>query len=405
MSDSSPQTDGQTVPKAKLSAFVKFKLLIESIKQKTPEITFPPSSWSTLDNIAAPTEDVVGDAVEKTTNDNIKSAEVPEPKTFANKLRRLIDTLPVPASLATAVGGSRKPKETADPPPEKLQDLAAESPIPEVVDTEIMNLLSSESVMNGNRRHVKDGTGDSEVRESVWSILDRLDADRGSATDVEQRVMLYSPLEPTSDSEVELASSVNTSDLAPAEHGDGAEPEKHKGQETGHVESPTQKPTSDKKVWVPSTTSISVLTTWWGYRLYLPPPVMERLDSRQLKVVQRAAMVTTALQWFLNKVPLKILPANLRMPAKMLRRLSPFVGYVGMFIAWSWSRIQSYDLGNGVVLSATWLLPVALIPMPWDAGDIFGPHKRPPEEEANVGDSTSEKVTSSGASWFWSTKP
>lgn len=29
--------------------------------------------------------------------------------------------------------------------------------------------------------------------------------------------------------------------------------------------------------------------------------------------------------------------------------------------------------GNGVVLTATWLLPVALLPMAWDAGDIYGP--------------------------------
>jgi hypothetical protein len=33
--------------------------------------------------------------------------------------------------------------------------------------------------------------------------------------------------------------------------------------------------------------------------------------------------------------------------------------------------------GNGVVLTATWLLPVALIPTAWDAGDIEGPKKRP----------------------------
>jgi len=26
-----------------------------------------------------------------------------------------------------------------------------------------------------------------------------------------------------------------------------------------------------------------------------------------------------------------------------------------------------------VVLTATWLLPVALVPMTWDAGDIYGP--------------------------------
>lgn len=38
-------------------------------------------------------------------------------------------------------------------------------------------------------------------------------------------------------------------------------------------------------------------------------------------------------------------------------------------------------LGNGVVLTATWLLPVALIPMAWDAGDIYGPVLLPKPED------------------------
>jgi hypothetical protein len=37
-------------------------------------------------------------------------------------------------------------------------------------------------------------------------------------------------------------------------------------------------------------------------------------------------------------------------------------------------------LGNGVVLSATWLLPVALLPMAWDAGHIYGPSLPKPED-------------------------
>lgn len=38
-------------------------------------------------------------------------------------------------------------------------------------------------------------------------------------------------------------------------------------------------------------------------------------------------------------------------------------------------------IGNGVVLTATWLLPVALVPMAWDAGDIYGPRAPPKPEE------------------------
>lgn len=44
-----------------------------------------------------------------------------------------------------------------------------------------------------------------------------------------------------------------------------------------------------------------------------------------------------------------------------------------------------YLPGNGVVLTATWILPVALLPMTWDAGDIFRPILPPkPEELAEI---------------------
>lgn len=48
-------------------------------------------------------------------------------------------------------------------------------------------------------------------------------------------------------------------------------------------------------------------------------------------------------------------------------------------------------VGNGVVLTATWLLPVALIPSSWDAGDIHGPPVRPPDEDG-PGDSLMKGV-------------
>lgn len=55
----------------------------------------------------------------------------------------------------------------------------------------------------------------------------------------------------------------------------------------------------------------------------------------------------------------------------MLKRMSPFLGYIGAFVAWSWSRVQSKDEGQGVVLTATWLLPIAILPATWDY-DVHG---------------------------------
>jgi hypothetical protein len=108
---------------------------------------------------------------------------------------------------------------------------------------------------------------------------------------------------------------------------------------------------------------------------------MIKLNGMSLKASAQAAMITTALKWALDKIPLMIIPVQFRPAVKMLKKLSPVLGYVGVFIAWSWDRIKSLDEGNGVVLTATWLLPVALLPMAWDAGDIYGPRTAPQEEK------------------------
>lgn len=42
--------------------------------------------------------------------------------------------------------------------------------------------------------------------------------------------------------------------------------------------------------------------------------------------------------------------------------LASFAGFIAQSISWSWEQIKSYDKGQGVILSATWALPVALIP-------------------------------------------
>ncbi|KAF8875874.1 hypothetical protein CPB84DRAFT_1853144 [Gymnopilus junonius] len=128
--------------------------------------------------------------------------------------------------------------------------------------------------------------------------------------------------------------------------------------------------TQTVQAWVPSTTKLSVQALWWGYRLYLPPPVLAILGDQTLEATKRAAMITTALTWFFNNLPVTSLPAPLQPAALLLQRLAPYLGYIGTFISWSWSTIKSYDVGYGVILSATWLLPVALIPSSWKQNDF-----------------------------------
>jgi hypothetical protein len=120
------------------------------------------------------------------------------------------------------------------------------------------------------------------------------------------------------------------------------------------------------------------------------------LDNKRLAGAKRAAILTTALQWLLSRVPLTLVPPQFRPGVLIARRLVPYLGYIGGFIAWSWGAMRAFDkgtrdcqfseksifilsiIGQGIVLTATWLLPVALIPGTWDAKDT----SRPPSPTA-----------------------
>ncbi|RXW24311.1 hypothetical protein EST38_g1537 [Candolleomyces aberdarensis] len=117
--------------------------------------------------------------------------------------------------------------------------------------------------------------------------------------------------------------------------------------------------------WVPSIEKVSYEVMWWGYRVYLPPPAMKILDDKTLEAQKRAALITSALTWFFNNIPVDMLPLPFQPTVMLLQRLAPYLGYIGTFIAWSWRSVKSYDIGHGVILSATWLLPIALIPGTW----------------------------------------
>jgi hypothetical protein len=72
----------------------------------------------------------------------------------------------------------------------------------------------------------------------------------------------------------------------------------------------------------------------------------------------------------MDHLPVSLLPPQMRPGVTILRHLVPYVGYMGGFIAWTWSAIRSFDKGYGVVLTATWLLPFALIPGTWEADQV-----------------------------------
>ncbi|KAF9445019.1 hypothetical protein P691DRAFT_806336 [Macrolepiota fuliginosa MF-IS2] len=226
-------------------------------------------------------------------------------------------------------------------------------------------------------------------------------------------VMVYSPLLPSQDSHIELADSeevVEEGEVDEAIEEPEVTPEHPTSRwswsnalpstlsswfsRTPHAPSPsgrnadgqrfnpqTPQRRSDgqaMRIWIPSKDQLSIQCTWWGYRLFLPPPIIDILDDKQLETAKRAAMITAALTWFFDNLPISSLPPVLQPALFLLQRISPYPGCIGTLISWSWIAIKNYDKGFGVTLSATWILPIALIPGTWHERDW--PSSPPPPE-------------------------
>lgn len=149
---------------------------------------------------------------------------------------------------------------------------------------------------------------------------------------------------------------------------------KHASTPTGDNAAAPTKPTDGgaKRVWVPSSTKVSIHASWWGYNLYLPQPVLDSLDGDVDEAEKIANLINTCLTYILNNVPAG-LPAGFAAVITILKAIAPTTGYISTFIGWSWDTIKGFNNGQGVVLSATWILPVALIPRPWDAPTVTSP--------------------------------
>lgn len=395
---------------------------------------FPPSSWFVEEGnqgqrpitptaASLPASHIIDDEIQEAgssaTTDAIQfdgggevgvESEPPEPDTLARKIQAMIASLPsMPSGLPTSF-----PQFYTTPSGTPVIDSNDNPPIssPGFSDSKLMAFLTSFTVMNGS---IDRG------RESVWSVLDRLRSPitmrndtagpnaEGPRTGAEYEddngsVMMYGPLEPTEDSEIEIARSeivslngdgeeIRTPQLtfvplpsesieqvlAQSESFDKrkgkqrADPEQFSSSSSVEPRDMTAVAVSEQveyRVWLPSPTKISIQAMWWGFRIYLPPPVLDALNDKQLEAAKRAAMITAALKWLLDHLPISVMPPQLRTSMYFLRRLVPYLGYIGGFIAWSWSAVKVFDKGYGVVLTATWLLPIALIPGTWEATDF-----------------------------------
>ncbi|KAH7881186.1 uncharacterized protein C8R40DRAFT_23390 [Lentinula edodes] len=466
--DSSPKSNS-SLPKAKLSAFARFKTFTTSGLKSTPDPPFPPATWElsgsplsgsgssdwnqkaeqykavlekwreevkaiTLrervekkndsDSTQAPREGSGSAEVDGSGDQDVQDA--PDTRTLAMKIKALIDEKFTFSGGKTTQSAPPTPGLVTDSPfiPISVESHNTNSSVPSTppaggtpsttsgsmfgsLDATLARFLSSESIMNGEV-----GKGLEKGRESVWAMLDKLgaiagatdpvdskssvDKGKGRATEPseplmaaegeEESIMICTPLQPTKDLEPEIAESeieyVEDEQMLAGDGLQTTEPVVESDTSAASLK-PAPKPapkTKSRRTFYPSSTKLSLEVTWWGYRLFLPPPILAQLSSAHIAAAKRGAMITAALKWLIDQVPLMVVPPQMRASVLMLKRVSPYLGYVGAFVAWSWGRIQMKDQGNGVVLTATWLLPIAILPAAWD----FEVHGRPRDAEHGV---------------------
>lgn len=96
---------------------------------------------------------------------------------------------------------------------------------------------------------------------------------------------------------------------------------------------------------------------WWGLEICLPPPTIALLEAAESP----------------GSTLLNLLTA-ISVLSEGAREILPFIRYIAQFVQTEFSMIERADEGKGVVCTATWLLPVALVPRPWDFPDPPPPH-------------------------------
>ncbi|KAH9935610.1 uncharacterized protein B0H18DRAFT_1114330 [Fomitopsis serialis] len=99
----------------------------------------------------------------------------------------------------------------------------------------------------------------------------------------------------------------------------------------------------------PPTDRMSVITYWWGFEVAMPAASLHYLDN--------VPSVAHAVVNFLTA---------LSVAEGGVREIMPFVRYISQFVDTEYNMIKQQNEGQGVVCAATWIMPVALVPRPWD---------------------------------------
>ncbi|KAG8877647.1 hypothetical protein FRB98_006597 [Tulasnella sp. 332] len=406
LTSASPTTEAPVAPSSSTGVEIEAKDITPAktkttVMQKLMRLTSKDGK-SRVDNkeTAQPTAEA-SQAIEEETEE---ASEIP-PLVLNPKLKAALDTAPgantlsrriqvmlsnAPPFLQTVSDDSQIPAPTPKPKPAPPSGLS---------DAQLLGYLSNASVMNN--KHASKAEG--KTQKSVWQVLDQL-------VPYEPPVMTIKEGEVSTEVAAAGSSLMITGPLVPNENSVVMEVEaladvpgvsknvakgvflslfpdklripflKTKATVLSSPSSSTPQPTTTTqvKVWIPSETELSFQVAWWGFRLWLPPPVMATLSDDALSVEKKAAMVQSAIAWIINNIPLALIPPAIQPAIVLLKAAVPYLSYIGGFIAWSWSEVKSFDKGRGVVLSATWLLPIALIPSSWEITTPAAPAPTPP---------------------------
>ncbi|KAE9408360.1 hypothetical protein BT96DRAFT_985703 [Gymnopus androsaceus JB14] len=304
-------------PKHKFHAFKRFKQLAKLKGHKESQVAHPLSDSSPVETSTSPSSEKSSDAPAESPEDGNGNDDDDDPSTLAHKIRELISTLP-----AVIHPDTPEPAPAPSPPD---QD-ASGCPIPPSSAVHIPRSAPYQPSFQPECHERKEG-GMADCVEHLADLLHLPLASRKGTRPLaamETRalypppspgtVMLYVPLEPTDGDKVEVAEFA----LVPVDSESNHNPSTvmlatgwkwwpFHGKKGQTAEPPTSAPASPsvpkttpakvKKVWLPSTTKISVEATWWGYRIFLPPPVMTVLSNQEVEAVKRATMISTALTW------------------------------------------------------------------------------------------------------------
>jgi hypothetical protein len=74
-----------------------------------------------------------------------------------------------------------------------------------------------------------------------------------------------------------------------------------------------------------------------------------------------------------------------------VREILPFIRYISQFIDFEFSAIKAQNRGKGVVCAATWIMPAAMVPRPWDFPDPPPPKPKEPEQSKEKTENVAEK--------------